>query len=553
MARQLLYKLKGALPVFLRYNHYIHKGLFEAMFLWAKARLLIIKDRSIDPSFLSLSVGTTLQLDSPKPTEKIWSSDNPRVEVNAQGVISAKIDALGQDSQSTIEERDLQGRLEKKYCITIVPWQANLSRLEINDRLPGYKVLAYHKRTIFFSIGKDLYQSQDGFFTKRRIIRMPVLPAAGYPMLITRRGYFLIGQKQIFHSLDLKKWDKVFQIQMHGNIDMFDHYFDRDSNICYVYVGEYSCNPSRSHNVYRGIVHPDGRQDWSTILSFESIEDYKKDNSLLTSARHVHIVKVDRATGDLWIGTGDEDIHCRIMLSTDHGDSFRVLGRGSQEWRTLSIWFTKDYVYWNMDSHEPQKIFRLARTAYQPGASAVTPQLSSGQTKPGIKYLVGKVTDADRFHVSQGEIYQETEERSLDEDNYVFALNDPQYDTREIVAELSNGAQFGHCWVKNVAGEDLIIMASAPEGNLRDMQGRIFGIKENSDGSNDVQELISVRPKKPRASYNVNMFTQLIPLFQDQTGMIYLQSRNLYWPGIYKARLMWKDQGCSYNKNKQGV
>ncbi len=166
---------------------------------------------------------------------------------------------------------------------------------------------------------------------------------------------------------------------------------------------------------------------------------------------------------------------------------------------------------------------------------------------------MGKVTDADRFHVSQGEIYQETEERSLDEDNYVFALNDPQYDTREIVAELSNGAQFGHCWVKNVAGEDLIIMASAPEGNLRDMQGRIFGIKENSDGSNDVQELISVRPKKPRASYNVNMFTQLIPLFQDQTGMIYLQSRNLYWPGIYKARLMWKDQGCSYNKNKQGV
>jgi hypothetical protein len=542
MANKLFYKLKGSIPDPLRYNHYIHKGLFVSAQLWAKAWQLLFKDRSIDPSFISLSVGTSLQLGSSESIGKTWTSDSIHVAVNAQGYVLAREDALGKESQATITESDLLGKLIKEYHITIVPWKSNLSRLEIISRLPGYKVLAYHEGIIFFSIGKDLYQSRDGFLTKRWTVRLPVLPAGGYPMLITKRGFFLIGQKQIFHSLDLKNWDKAYQLQMHGNIDMFDHYYDQEANICYVYVGEYSCNNAQSHNVYRGTVHPDGRQDWRTILSFDSIEDYRKNKSLLTSARHVHIVKVDQATGDLWVGTGDEDIHCRIMLSRDHGDSFQIIGRGSQEWRTLSIWFSQNYAYWNMDSHEPQKIFRLARTAYQPGESAITPQLASGYTKPGLKYLVEEPTDIYRFPARSGEIYLETEPRALDKDNFVIALNDSQYDKREIVAELSNGAQFGHCWVKNGSGEELIIMASAPEGNLRDMQGRIFGIKENSDGSTDVQELISVHPKNPGASYSVNMFTQLVPLFQDQSGLIYLQSRNLSWPGIYIARLFWRDQ-----------
>ena len=80
-------------------------------------------------------------------------------------------------------------------------------------------------------------------------------------------------------------------------------------------------------------------------------------------------------------------------------------------------------------------------------------------------------------------------------------------------------------------------MGAAPEGNLRDMQGRVFGIKENLDSSVQVQELISLRAKNLKADYQINMFTQLVPLFQDNSGAIYFKSRNLNWTGIYKMKL----------------
>jgi len=35
------------------------------------------------------------------------------------------------------------------------------------------------------------------------------------------------------------------------------------------------------------------------------------------------------------------------------------------------------------------------------------------------------------------------------------------------------------------------------------------------------------------------MFTQLVPLFQDNSGAIYFKTRNLSWSGIYKMKLKW--------------
>jgi len=287
-------------------------------------------------------------------------------------------------------------------------------------------------------------------------------------------------------------------------------------------------------------VNIDGTQEWKEILNFASITEYKKDNSILTSARHIHIVTVDPYTGHLWVGTGDEDIHSKILFSTDYGESFQILGMGSQEWRTLSIWFTKNYIYWNMDSHEPQKIFRIPRAKIK-NNKMITPILNSGFTKAGVKYLVIKQSEPQHFPVGVGKLYTETEVRKLDNDNQVMALNDKEYDYREIVAELVNGAQFNYCWAKDQNNEDLVIMGAAPEGNLRDMQGRVFGIKEKSDGSVQVQELISLRAKNLKADYQINMFTQLVPLFQDNSGAIYFKSRNLNWTGIYKMKLKWKD------------
>jgi len=186
------------------------------------------------------------------------------------------------------------------------------------------------------------------------------------------------------------------------------------------------------------------------------------------------------------------------------------------------------------------KIFRIPRAKIT-NNKMITPILNSGFTKSGVQYLVIKQNEVQHYPVGVGEVYTETETRRIDNDNQVIALNDKEYDYREIVVELVNGAHFNYCWAKDQNNEKLVIMAAAPEGNLRDMQGRVFGIKENPDGSVQVQELISLRAKKIKADYQINMFTQLVPLFQDNSGAIYFKSRNLNWTGIYKMKLEWNN------------
>lgn len=536
----IIQKVRFLVLDFLRYSHLIRSIIFYYTSLQNNIRNHLNKDDSIDPSYISLTVERPYQLPINIKTPVTWHSNNQHVDVSKDGVLLAIKDCLGKDSQALITAIDSKGKIVHEFKVTIVSWIANISKLELIKRIPNYHILAYYQNTIYFCIGRLLFKTQDSFKTKKQITKLPFLPANSFPMLINDYGNFLIGQKKVFWSKDLIHWHKVSEMQMHGNINMFDYYIDRNSNKCYVYVGEYSCNPNHSHKVYRGIVNMDGTQEWKEILNFASLTEYKKDNSILTSARHIHIVTVDPYTGYLWVGTGDEDIHSKILFSTDYGESFQILGMGSQEWRTLSIWFTENYIYWNMDSHEPQKIFRIPRAKIT-NNKMITPILNSGFTKSGVQYLVIKQNEVQHYPVGVGELYTETETRRIDNDNQVMALNDKEYDYREIVVELVNGAHFNYCWAKDQNNEKLVIMAAAPEGNLRDMQGRVFGIKENPDGSVQVQELISLRAKKIKADYQINMFTQLVPLFQDNSGAIYFKSRNLNWTGIYKMKLEWNN------------
>ena len=536
----IIKRVRYLVPDSLRYSHILRSIMLCYTSMQNNIRSLVNKCDSIDPSYISLTVGRPYQLPINIKTPVIWHSNNQNVSVNKEGVLLAVQDCLGKDSQALVTAVASKGKIVQEFNVTIVNWIANQSKLELIKRLPDYHILAYYKNTIYFCIGRLLFKTQDSFKTRKKITKLPFLPANNFPMLINDYGNFLIGQKKVFWSKDFTHWHKVNEMQMPGNINMFDYYIDKKSNKCYVFAGEYSCEPNDRHKVYRGIVNIDGTQEWKEILNFASITEYKKDNSILTSARHIHIVTVDPYTGYLWIGTGDEDIHSKILFSTDYGESFQILGMGSQEWRTLSIWFTKDYIYWNMDSHEPQKIFRIPRAKIA-NNEMITPILNSGFTKPGVNYLVIEKSEHQHFPVGVGKVYTETETRRIDNDNQVMALNDKEYDYREIVAELVNGAHFNYCWAKDQNNEKLVIMGAAPEGNLRDMQGRVFGIKENLDSSVQVQELISLRAKNLKADYQINMFTQLVPLFQDNSGAIYFKSRNLSWTGIYKTLLKWKD------------
>lgn len=67
------------------------------------------------------------------------------------------------------------------------------------------------------------------------------------------------------------------------------------------------------------------------------------------SVRHIHAVQYDSYMNAIWVATGDYDSESAIMYSTDGGKTFVTIGTGDQVWRTVSLIFTKNYVYWGMD------------------------------------------------------------------------------------------------------------------------------------------------------------------------------------------------------------
>jgi len=125
----------------------------------------------------------------------------------------------------------------------------------------------------------------------------------------------------------------------------------------------------------------------------------------------------------------------------------------------------------------------------------------------------------------------------LDASTKTSLVNHP----KETVADLYNGAMFHVLEVVTDKNEVLVLMAACPEGRLRDMQGRLFGIKENEDDSVSVQELISVSAKNEKANYTKNMFTQIRPVIQDTQGSVYFSTRNMVYDGVIKARVVWNN------------
>lgn len=79
-------------------------------------------------------------------------------------------------------------------------------------------------------------------------------------------------------------------------------------------------------------------------MTFKVIKTFPK------NVRHIHFIKYDPYENCLWLGTGDADHECFLMRSDDNGDSWQMIGEGSQDWRAIGICFHKDYLIWGTDA-----------------------------------------------------------------------------------------------------------------------------------------------------------------------------------------------------------
>lgn len=124
----------------------------------------------------------------------------------------------------------------------------------------------------------------------------------------------------------------------------------------YLFFGEYTLNSQRDHDtcLYRSV---DCGKTFQVVLTL------KKD-----CVRHIHFVKWDPYEECLWLGTGDKDYENSLMRSKDYGETWEIVGNGSQDWRAIGVCFDKDYVIWGTDAGsvpDQNHIIRMDRKTHQ--------------------------------------------------------------------------------------------------------------------------------------------------------------------------------------------
>lgn len=123
-----------------------------------------------------------------------------------------------------------------------------------------------------------------------------------------------------------------------------------------IFFGEYTLNMNRDNDtkLYRSI---DGGKTFENVLTLSKEQ-----------VRHIHFVKYDPYEKCLWLGTGDENYECKLLKSTDNGDTWECIGEGNQDWRAIGVCFDEKYITWGTDAGsvpDQNHVVRMNRTTNQ--------------------------------------------------------------------------------------------------------------------------------------------------------------------------------------------
>jgi len=510
----------------------------------------------IQPKFASLTAKGM-----PIKVTELSSSSSVRFEGSSQLII----DKSGWVSnQNTFDKKNCKAWVvavdpisgETDTCnISIVPWIANMSSLKITQVSTGYQIIGKSSDTLIVYHNNYLYKTEGDLQSLTPFAQFSLENSFNlWGYLHTPSGSFIRNDKDIFFSKDEKKWNKDFQTIGHNLRNEFSYKYDTISQITRVFTADYlsSGEDTARCSVYRKTVSPSVTIEWEKIFTLYSQREWATNKSMFPACRHIHTLVEDPYTGHIWIGTGDDAQMSHIFYSDDNGTTWRHIGMGSQEWRVLSIWFTQKYIYWSMDSPEPQKIFRISRSVYDFKGywPDMTPKLTSGYIKKGISYMIASLKDYKYIFyggkiASVGDIIWGAANVNfpINEDNTVFSLNDPTLDYRELVITLPNSAIWGNITVLDDKGDKITLISTDCEGEIIDKNSRIFGVKERLDGSVDIQEVFV-------SNAGISSMSRFYLCPQDSKGNIYLQpnlmNSNLYkWNDVIKTNINWHDNSLS--------
>ena len=163
-------------------------------------------------------------------------------------------------------------------------------------------------------------------------------------LYVNRHGKVLGIRGGAVYAIEKGQANFLFRIQgdsvLHGSICE-----DEGGNI---YFGEYFMNPQRGPvRVWR--VDAD-LEKWAPVIELPGI-------------RHVHGVYPDPYDPDaFWVTVGDFEGECFLLRMWDDFKSVEKFGDGSQIWRAVRLFFTREHICWLTDSNlEPNHACRMAR------------------------------------------------------------------------------------------------------------------------------------------------------------------------------------------------
>jgi len=228
--------------------------------------------------------------------------------------------------------------------------------LEIDVAFENLRVHAVCGNVLWASSGYTLFRSDDIVLNWEKIKQIPVKKINSFlsnfnlmQRLLRARisniiplasgALLVIADGKIYRVLpDMKQVKQVHKIRRGRSPSTNGWCVDAKG---YIYYGEYWLNPKREA-VYLYKSSDEGIS-WERLYSFPQ-----------GTVRHVHVFQCDPFTNCLWVATGDKDHECLIAYSKDEGKTFNIIGSGSQQWRTTSLMFTKNYVYWGTDAPDVQ-------------------------------------------------------------------------------------------------------------------------------------------------------------------------------------------------------
>lgn len=175
----------------------------------------------------------------------------------------------------------------------------------------------------------------ESLLSRNRVIRQ-ALRIGIHHILKLRSGNFLVTKRK-----------KTFILDEKGNVlNVFQGYSGNKpfhQGICEtpdgtIFFAEYIQNFKRdcSSCLYRSV---DGGFSFEPILTF-----------IGSQVRHIHFVNYDKYQDKVWIGTGDNNNECKILFSSDNGNTWKVVGEGSQIWRAIGLCFTENNILWGTDA-----------------------------------------------------------------------------------------------------------------------------------------------------------------------------------------------------------